>query len=83
MKLNALDTCIINRKKMIKRLNAVRKERTKLQADLKIASEVESHSIDSYIKILNARISEMWGFYNDLIKTQKLLEDSGMTPTIQ
>ena len=77
MKFNALDTAIISRKKLIKAINALRKER------MENMNKEQTPEVKEYIKVLNARLSEKWSYYNDLIKTQKLLEDSGMVPTIQ
>lgn len=78
-KYNALEVCIINRKSLIKRINQIRKERKEILDKTRVMAEQQAKPYIQHVKVLNARLSELWAHYNDIVKTQKLLEDGGMT----
>lgn len=63
--MQAIESTIITRKALIKRINKVRDERNKARE--------EGRTED--MRILNARLSEIHRHYNDTVKTQRMLED--------
>jgi hypothetical protein len=62
---NAVEATIITRKTLIKRINAIRDERNKAREEQRTED----------MRILNARLSEIYRHYNDTVKTQRMLED--------
>ena len=62
---NALERIIIQRKTLIKSINSLTKERNKARE--------ENRTED--MRVLNARLSERHTRYNDIVKTQKFLEE--------
>lgn len=71
--MNISDKLIINRKRLIKEINVLRDERKQIQT--RINAGDSSLKVD--LRVINARLSEKWSAYNDVVKTSKLIEPSG------
>ena len=70
---------IIRRKTMIKEINGMRAQRKVLEKRIMEAPEGKKADYKVDLRILNARLSEKWGHYNDLAKTMALMERVGHT----
>jgi seryl-tRNA synthetase len=69
-----VDQLTINRKLLIKSINKLRAEREELKAKVDNATKAQKTEIAIDIKVINARLSEKWAQYNQLVKTIKQVE---------
>lgn len=69
MNLSLTEKLSISRKRLIKEINQLRKERKTLLA----RPDVEQHRVE--IKVINARLSEKWKAHSDVVKTMALVEN--------